>query len=494
MKHMTTGGPPRTDAARRKRLGAWYTPPALVDAILDEVLEPLLRTTAPGATVSVLDPACGDGRFLVAARERIARSGRRASLTGIDIDGRAIAEARAALGPDAVLQRADALRRHWSRDTFDVVVGNPPFLSQLSSQTARGGRSSHGGGPYADAAVEFLALAARLARPDGGRVGLVVPTSIVATRDAADVRQAVLADGALTWFWWSARPVFDAQVRTCAVAIVRGAAGRRAPRMIRRATGPAFAATASIGTAAFRAAAAQSGTWSILVQDAAAAPPLPALSVRSHTLGDLASVKADFRDEYYGLVGAVSDDGDGAPLLTSGLIDVARCRWGERATRFARQPFAAPRVDVGRLSPDMQLWAKERLVPKVLVASQTRVIEAVADPEGDWLPCVPVVSVIPGDEADVWRTAALLTSPTASAWLAARSAGNGLSARALRVSAPVLARLPLPTGDLDPAAGALRAGDIEACAAAVDRAYGVGGDVADRLLDWWISASRVRSG
>ena len=70
----------------------------------------------------------------------------------------------------------------------DVVVGNPPYLSQLAAATTRGGSSRHGGGPYADAAVEFLALAHRLARPDGGRIGLVLPQSILASRDAAPVR------------------------------------------------------------------------------------------------------------------------------------------------------------------------------------------------------------------------------------------------------------------------------------------------------------------
>ena len=71
------------------------------------------------------------------------------------------------------------------------MVGNPPFLSQMAAATTRGGSSRHGGGPYADAAVEFLALAMRLARPDGGRVGLVLPQSIIGARDAGPVRAQV---------------------------------------------------------------------------------------------------------------------------------------------------------------------------------------------------------------------------------------------------------------------------------------------------------------
>jgi SAM-dependent methyltransferase len=486
-----------TAAATRKARGAWYTPAELIARILDEVLDPLIRRSAPGTAISVLDPACGDGRFLAAAATRIERAGRRPMLTGVDIDRAAVNAARGVLGPDATLLVRDALKARWAAGSFDVVVGNPPFLSQLAAATARGGRSSHGGGPYADTAVEFLALAMRLARPDGGRVGLVLPTSVVATRDATAVRHEVLQHAGLSWFWWSPTTVFDAQVRTCAVALVCGATGRLAPRRIRRLSGPDFRTCPAVSSAAFRQAVAETGSWSSLLRDEGAAPLLPALAAGTLALADVATVAADFRDEYYGLVGAVADDvgaGEGPPLVTSGLIDPGRCLWGYRSTRFAKQRFDAPRVRLDRLSPSLRAWATGRLVPKVLVASQTRVIEAVADPDGSWLPCVPVVSVIPAVPGDVRQIAALLTSPVASAWLAARSAGTGLSARALRVSAPVLGRLPVPAGQLDVAVACLGRGDVAGCGSAVSRAYGLDGDAGRELLDWWLSGARVPSG
>lgn len=64
----------------RKTTGSYYTPTTLVAELLDNVLEPVLdaavRAPDPeGAllAVSVLDPACGSGHFLIAAAERIAR-------------------------------------------------------------------------------------------------------------------------------------------------------------------------------------------------------------------------------------------------------------------------------------------------------------------------------------------------------------------------------------------------------------------------------------
>jgi len=207
--------------------------------------------------------------------------------------------------------------------------------------------------------------------------------------------------------------------------------------------------------------------------------------VEAGRLGDLAVVTADFRDQYYGLIGAVSDEGDGPWLVTSGLIDAGRCRWGDRPVRFAKQRYGAPRVDVDSLTPKLQAWAARRLVPKVLVASQTKAIEAVVDERGEWLPSVPVISLVPHAIDDLWRIAAVLTSPVASAWLAHRRMGSGLSAAAVRVSASDLAQIPLPTHG-DPwvrATVALRGGDVAACGRAMGEAYGLA-HRAD-LFEWW---------
>ncbi|MCG7285446.1 N-6 DNA methylase [Cellulomonas sp. ACRRI] len=63
----------------RKTTGSYYTPSSLIDLVLDETLTPLLdeaeRAADPQAALlamSVCDPACGSGHFLVAAARRIA--------------------------------------------------------------------------------------------------------------------------------------------------------------------------------------------------------------------------------------------------------------------------------------------------------------------------------------------------------------------------------------------------------------------------------------
>ena len=92
---------------------------------------------------------------------------------------------------------------------------------------------------------------------------------------------------------------------------------------------------------------------------------------------------------------AVHEGGDGPPLVTSGLIDPGICLWGRRPMTFARRTFTHPRVDLTQLTGRFPRWAERKLVPKVLVANQTRILEAVADRPGAWLPGVPVNTVTP---------------------------------------------------------------------------------------------------
>jgi len=380
------------------------------------------------------------------------------------------------------LIHGDALHLDFGERSFDVVVGNPPFLSQLSATTVRAAGSRFGGGPYADAAADFVALAVRAARPRSGRVGLVLPLSLLTARDAGPIRAEVSRVADPSWFWWSEAPVFEAMVRTCAIGLRRHDGNpRTAP--VERAAGPDFSHTRSVSRPPSPRNACGNESWGWLLADELGVPPLPSLHTDG-TLAERALVTANFRDQYYGLVGAVSDEGDGPPLVTTGLIDPARCHWGRRPTRFAKQKFEAPRVDRAQLVPFMQRWADRCLVPKVLVATQTQILEAVADATGSWLPAVPVIRLVPADPETLWSLAAVLTSPVASALIAGESVGSGLSPRAMRVSQRTLGVLPWPGGDLHAAVAALRAGDVVGCGRNVDAAYGVDDDT---LAAWWSS-------
>jgi hypothetical protein len=324
---------------------------------------------------------------------------------------------------------------------------------------------------------------------------LIEPDSIVAARDARAVRAAVDTRAILRDLWLDDERVFAAAVRVCAPVLERRAEPREesggAPdgwsRFWARALGlPEFSGD---GDAADFARGGERP-----------ASPAP-------TLGDRARVVAGFRDQYYGMVGLVREHAPddsaatAAPLVTSGAIDWAGCTWGRRPIRFAKAAWRAPVLDLRRIGaapPVVRRWVDRTRAPKVLVAMQTRVVEAAVDVEGTWVPSVPVVAVVPTDPDDLWRLAAALLAPASTAWLARRAAGTALDRGRLKVAGPDLAALPLPDDDeaWDAAAAALRghvtgsagAGHasefdtyLDAYLEAIGRAYGT----PDRVTGWW---------
>ncbi len=507
------------DDDRRAR-GAVYTPPAVAAGLLAVAVE----GWAPPARPVVCDPACGGGAFLLAAARWLHAAGHAPAevvgelLRGADTDPVAVEVAAAALAewaaaagaPGAVARHlvvADALAGDdptWaataSVDAVDLVVGNPPFLGQLAAGTARrrdeanrlAERWGAAAGGYVDSAALFLALGVALVRP-GGRVALIVPESVLGARDAAGVRAEVLVRADLVGLWVAGAPVFDAATKVCAPVLER-----RAPPVgpaVRRWRGPDFAALPP-----GRAAPSATGRpWSPLVLAAYGTPEVD-LPGSGPTVGDLASATAGFRRQFYGLAPHVveADDGGGSSgpprgaLVTSGAVDPARLRWGHAPIRFAGRRWQRPVVDLPGLAavdPELAGWVADRLVPKVLVATQTRVVEAVADPDGVLVPSVPVVSVEPTDAEDVWRLLAVLLAPTTSAWALARTGGTALAADAVKLPAAEVRRIPLPPRrrPWDDAAELLRPGgpppDWVAFGSAMLRAYRLAED--DPVLGWW---------
>ena len=80
--------------ADAKLLGSFYTPDDLVLTVVEAVITPEFVASRAGRPISVLDPACGDGRFLAAAAERVRSLGGEVALHGVDVDPTAVGAAR----------------------------------------------------------------------------------------------------------------------------------------------------------------------------------------------------------------------------------------------------------------------------------------------------------------------------------------------------------------------------------------------------------------
>jgi hypothetical protein len=449
----------------RRARGAHYTPERLAARLVGLALDGLDARR-------IADPAAGGGAFLLAAGRALVDRGldpaaAAQALHGADVDPLAARVAEASVWlwsggtrPEVIV--ADALL-DGPVDEVDVVVGNPPFRSPL-----RDGGSPAGYGAYTDVAGLFLVRSCDRVRP-GGRVALLQPQSVLAARDAEGVRRAVQQRAALRGLWVSEAAMFAAAVRVAAVVLERG--GRR--RAVRLYRGPDLAPA---GTAPHPAP----GTWAPLVARARGLPEvrLPA----GPAVGSLGRATAGFRKQFYGLVGHVEEDGAGPRLVTAGLIDPARCAWGERPCRFAGQAWQRPTVVLDELEPALRAWVEARLVPKLVIATQTRVLEAAVDEDGTLVPSTPVIALEAPLE-HLWDLAAVLHAPPVTAWLLARALGTGLSADAVRVTARQVEAIPLPSDRAawTAATDALRAGDLERYGPRACRAYGVD----EGLARWW---------
>ncbi len=397
---------------------------------------------------------------------------------------------------------------------FDVIVGNPPFLNQLESETAtqrglaalirmRSGGRIRG---YTDLSATFLLFSTGIMR-QGGRVAMVQPQSLLAASDAAPIRQALLEVASLESLWVSNEHVFEgASVFTCAPSLhVDG------PRQasLRRSTTGAFTPLPTVGLD--NDALAREETWSHLN---AAASGIPEFGICSTgALGDIAEATADFRDQYYGLEGFLVEDAALSPaqsadftafppIVTTGLIDLAQCHWGSASCKILKAKWQAPRIDRRRMQAEGTLgpWIASRLVPKLLIATQTRVIEVFADEGAKFIPSVPVLTVTPTDPAMLWRIAAALASPVACAIAMRKYAGAALSVDAIKLSAKQALSLPLPTDHIawEAAAGHFRtasdaehshdrAGALRAFGHAACDAFEMDRVDAEPLMQWWLT-------
>lgn len=536
----------------RRRLGAHYTPVELADRLVH------LAFTHADLDVGdlpqlVCDPSCGAGSILVSlADELYARGATPAEvlgrhLIGCDIDPAAVEAARGSLRawavaagepdpPEPRIIEADALALPTDFPGVDVIVGNPPFASPLSADVARRRRldtttevsgiraaESARDGAYVDDSALHLRAAVRLVAP-GGVVCLLQPQSLLASRDAASVRVAVSGMAVLEALWASGDDLFEeAAVRVCAPVLVR----RREP-VSPGVSEPVDSVVLWEDEPAMRVSFDATGSWAPLLAGAVGTPQvgIPGGSAPTEDaarVGDLARCTAGFRDEFYALAsvahesvthesatsepvvrevdgaGGVTSD-DAYRLVTSGMIDPGMLRWGAGSWKLAGRRFSAPTADPGRLedaSPRVARWSAARAVPKVLIASQTKVLEAAIDSHGCCVPVTPVVSVEPTGECSPAALAAMLSAPSNSARLATGAAGTGRSSTAQRVGASAVAGLVVSA---DPgvwsaaedlwetfeAAARLisTAGEWFAIGVELDRLLGL--QVDERAVTWWV--------
>ena len=220
------------DFLENKSGGVVYTPPLLVDFMIDEVM-PLDK---PQENFSVFDPACGSGIFLVAAYKRIIqwwmvqndwkkpgvrvlKSLLKKSIFGTDINGEASQLAIFSLSlalcdilsPDVIwnelkfddLSQGNILNRDLFeiihkgefKNKFDLIIGNPPFEPHLTKSAGIieiEEKKNRGKLPDNQIALFFLEQSFKICK-ENGYVALVQPAGpLLYNQQAAGFRKKFL--------------------------------------------------------------------------------------------------------------------------------------------------------------------------------------------------------------------------------------------------------------------------------------------------------------
>ena len=159
--------------------GQFFTPAPLAELVL------ALTGVSPGDRV--LDPTCGAGTFLVLAG-RI----KGVALAGTEVDPELVGLCRLNLAlhghdPRAV-EQADAFVPSCKDSLYDVIVANPPFSVPIARPDVLQHYTLAKGRTRVQSDVLFLEAAHRLLKP-GGRLGVVLPWSLVTNPRFAALRQ-----------------------------------------------------------------------------------------------------------------------------------------------------------------------------------------------------------------------------------------------------------------------------------------------------------------
>ena len=220
--------------AHRKEQGIYYTPTYIVDYIVKNTVGELLKDKKVDINkIKILDPACGSGSFLIKAFDYLSRSlssteeakqhkidtqGNysikteilKDNIYGVDLDNKAVEITKlnlllkAAEKGRRLPEEVDVHIRHgnsliddetvaglnafkWVGDfeegSFDVVIGNPPYVKARDTKDAESRKYLEESGKYKtlykmwDLYIAFIERGIRLLKPDGV-FGMIIPDTI----------------------------------------------------------------------------------------------------------------------------------------------------------------------------------------------------------------------------------------------------------------------------------------------------------------------------
>jgi len=482
---------------RRKIQGAYYTPPELVRSMVGQVLQPL-----PEQGMTVLDPACGGGAFLLAVYAHLLRRAKRVGweershllqhhIFGIDHDPLAVAVTRLSLllklreegwarslpTPDlrCTIYQGNSLvdldgtpttqqlgGQDWptllapgmQKGGFDVVLGNPPYLDaegmtrhqpELRKYCTDRYQSAKGNW---DLFCVFIERALSFCR-EGGWHSFVVPNKLLSVPYGAAVRSLLAAENRLVQIRdYSRIPLFPAAVYPITYRV------QRLPP--EDATSICYEHMAGLERV-------EQQTWLPSREFQKGQQPwrIPTTHQRDRALARLQDISplsqwatvtdaATVAEAY--LIQPLLQEADpqqrGLPVANSGTLDRYRFLWGQKKLRYLGTTYQCPIIparQLCRLPPQRLHQARQ---PKILVASMTRHLEAFLDETGGVLAGKSTTVILP--HINPYWLLGLLNSQLIQVWFAHTFGGHRLQGGYLRVGPAQVRQIPirLPVGEM----------------------------------------------
>jgi hypothetical protein len=206
-----------TNGRPSRNTGRYFTP--------TDIIRQMVRLAGITATDRVIDPFCGSGGFLAEAAMAAARNGDaetfvRDRLVGIDEDPFCVEASRTLLGlmfprwdgplnvflHNSLYDRQPTVGQYIEEEEaeaflqpgmYDVVIGNPPGNKEYSGSSAEYvadlWRKRYGQTTRLWDHVFFVRRAVELAKPEGGRICILVPDGFLANSQFQHLRNEVMA-------------------------------------------------------------------------------------------------------------------------------------------------------------------------------------------------------------------------------------------------------------------------------------------------------------
>ncbi len=429
--------------------------------VVDTMVAKLFDSCPPLPNSSVLDPGCGTGRFIEGVVRWCHQHGKvLPRVLGIESDPRHLSEARRSVRHLNTVQILNEDFLTHRTDTFDYIVGNPPYvpitgLSDAERSDYRA-RYSTATGRF-DLYLLFFEQSLRLLKP-GGRLVFITPEKFIYVQTAAPLRRA-LASLSVEEVHLLDETTFGDLTTYPTITTLVNVPARSQTRILLR-----------DGTRRHIRLSADGSSWLPTINGNGA-------SELTHTLADvslrISCGVATGADAVY--VARTSDLASGLkpyafPTVAGREISLGK---GVVATHSMLVPYRIsgellPEDQIGELAaylgqPDRRNRLLKRtcvarkpwyafhenppladiLKPKILCKDITSRPFFVVDSSKQIVPRHSVYYIVPRDASSIVELCAYLNSATAQAWLTAhcQRAANGF----LRLQSHVLRNVPVPT-------------------------------------------------